>query len=73
MISARILGLVLLVVGVIILLFGMNASDSVADSVKEGMTGRYTDKTMWYILGGAALSVAGVGLTLFGGRPLRST
>ena len=70
--SQRILGLVLLVVGVIILLFGLNASDSVTDTVKEGLTGRYTDKTMWYIVGGAALSVAGAGLALFGGGRLRS-
>lgn len=70
--SQRILGLVLLVVGVILLLFGLNASDSVTDSVKEGLTGRYTDKTMWYIIGGAGLSMGGAALALFGGGRLRS-
>lgn len=66
--SPRVLGLVLLVVGVILFAFGLNASDSVADSVKEGITGRYTDKTMWYLIGGAALAIAGAGTALFGGR-----
>jgi len=70
--TQRILGLVLLVVGVIILLFGLNASESLTDTVNEGVTGRYTDKTMWYIVGGAALSVAGGALALFGGGRLRS-
>lgn len=70
--SQRILGLVLLVVGVTILLFGLNATDSVADNVKEGLTGRFSDKTMWYLLGGAALAVAGGAMTLFGGGRTRS-
>jgi hypothetical protein len=70
--SQRILGVVLLVVGVIVLLFGLNASDSVTDTVKEGFTGRYTDKTMWYIIGGAGLTVAGGALALLGGGRMRS-
>lgn len=64
--SQRTLGLVLLVVGVVLLLFGLNATESVTDTVKEGLTGRFTDKTMWYLIGGAALGVAGLALTLFG-------
>jgi len=64
--SQRTLGLVLLVVGVVLLLFGVNATESVTDTVKEGLTGRFTDKTMWYLIGGAALGVAGLSLTLFG-------
>lgn len=70
--SKRSLGLALLVVGVILLLFGLNASDSVTDTVNEGLTGRYTDKTMWYIVGGAALAVGGAALALFGGGRARS-
>jgi uncharacterized protein DUF3185 len=70
--SQRIIGLALLVVGVVLLLFGLNASDSFNDSVKEGLTGRYTDKTMWYIVGGAGTAALGAALTFFGGRRLRS-
>jgi hypothetical protein len=70
--SQRILGFVLLAVGVIVLLFGLNASDSVTDTVKEGLTGRFTDKTMWYIVGGAAMAVLGGALTLFGGGRARN-
>lgn len=66
--SGRTLGIVLLVVGLVLVGFGLNASHSVTDSVTEGVTGRYTDKTMWYLIGGAALAVAGGGMTIFGGR-----
>src|SRR5689334_16293362 len=47
----RVIGIVLLVLGVILLGFGINAHDSVADSVKENFTGRYTDRTMGYLIG----------------------
>jgi len=65
--SRRSIGFALLVVGVLLLAFGLNATDSLGDSVNEGLTGRYTDRTMWYILGGSALAVLGGGMALFGG------
>lgn len=64
--SPRILGIILLVVGAILLAFGFNATDSVSDTVSEGVTGRYTDKTMWYLIGGAALVIGGGALAFFG-------
>jgi hypothetical protein len=64
--SSRVLGLVLLAVGVALLLFGVNATDSVADTLKEGFTGKYTDKTMWFIIGGIAAAVAGLGMAVLG-------
>ena len=66
--SQRAIGFAILVVGVLLLLFGLNASDSVADTVKEGFTGRFTDETMWYLIGGAALAVIGGVMALFPGR-----
>ncbi|HUR29543.1 MAG TPA: DUF3185 family protein [Planctomycetota bacterium] len=67
----RVFGIVLIVLGVILLGFGFNAHDSVADSVKEGITGRYTDRTMGYLIGGAIAAVAGIGLLMSGrGRSL---
>jgi hypothetical protein len=70
--SQRVLGIVLLVVGLVVLAFGLNATDSVSDSVSEGVTGRYTDKTMWYLIGGGALAVLGAGMAIMrGGRSVR--
>lgn len=65
--SQRLLGIALLVAGVLLLVFGLNATESVGESVKEGVTGRYTDKTTWFIVGGAAAAIVGGLMTLFGG------
>lgn len=62
--STKIIGLVLLVIGAILLVFGWNASQSIADQVTETFSGRFTDETMWYIILGAASVVAGLVLTL---------
>lgn len=55
----RILGIVFLVIGVVLLIIGLNASDSVADQISETFTGKFTDSTTWYILGGIGLAVVG--------------
>lgn len=66
--SQRLLGTVLLVVGVGVLIFGLNASHSVADRVSNTFTGRFTDATTWTIIGGAAAGLLGLLMVLFGGR-----
>lgn len=56
----RILGIVLLVVGLIMLYFGWQSSQSLGDQVAETFTGRFTDSTMWLLLLGAAAAVGGI-------------
>ena len=68
--SMRIVGLVIVAVGIVLLLFGLNAADSPVDQVSEAVTGRYTDTTMWYVIGGIAAIVGGGLLALFGPRRL---
>jgi len=63
----RITGIVLLVVGVAVLIFGLDASHSVADRVSDTFTGRFTEATTWYIIGGAASGLLGLLLVAFGG------
>ena len=46
----RMVGVVLLVVGVAILIYGVNASHSVVDHVSDTFTGRFTEATTWYII-----------------------
>lgn len=64
----RIGGIVLLVLGAVLLIIGLNSSDSVADQVSETFTGRFTDSTMWYIIGGVGLSVMGLVMLAAGGK-----
>jgi len=62
----RIFGIMLLVVGLILLIVGMNASHSAADQVSNTFTGRFTHTTALYILGGGAAGLFGLLLVLFG-------
>ena len=48
--------------------FGLNATDSVGETVTEGVTGKFTDKTNLYLVGGGALAVAGVAMLFTGSR-----
>jgi uncharacterized membrane protein len=64
--TAKLAGLVLIVVGGILLYFGYSASESALESVTETVTGRFSDQTTLYLIGGAACAVAGAGLLLFG-------
>ena len=65
--SQRLVGIVLLVVGIGVLVFGLNASHSLADRVSNTFTGRFTEATTWYIIGGAAAALMGLLLAAFGG------
>lgn len=64
----RILGIVLLIAGIVALYFGWQASEAFVDQTHEALTGRFTDETMWYFIGGGAAVVVGLLLTLFGVR-----
>jgi hypothetical protein len=61
-------GIALLVVGVILLVWGLNAQGSFGSEVSKTFTGHPTDRAMWLIIGGAASGVTGLGLLLFTGR-----
>ena len=63
MASSKLLGIVLLVVGIGLLYFGYQSTQSVGGQVTETLTGRFADETMWYLIGGAAASAAGAFLT----------
>ena len=58
--NRRAIGIALLVGGVILLVFGLNASESFASDVSEMVTGSPTDRSMWMIVLGSAAGVAGL-------------
>ncbi len=63
----RIIGIVLLILGVGLLIVGMNASHSITDQVSNTFRGRFTDATTWYIVGGIAMGVVGMLMLAIGG------
>lgn len=49
----------LLIIGVILLVFGLNAYHSASSDVSRFFTGAPTDKALWLLIGGAAAGVVG--------------
>jgi uncharacterized membrane protein YidH (DUF202 family) len=56
----RALGIGLVVVGVLLVAYGVRATDSFASDVSRFFTGSPTDKSVWLMLGGIACVVVGV-------------
>jgi hypothetical protein len=59
----RAIGVALLVVGAILLVYGINASDSIGSEISEFFSGSPTDKTVWFLIGGAAALIVGLFMT----------
>jgi len=70
--TQRLVGVILVVIGIVVLIMGLNASHSVADQVSNTFTGSFTKATTWYIVGGIASALLGVLLMLFGMRGSRA-
>jgi hypothetical protein len=56
----KVVGLAVLVVGIVLLIFGFNASQSFSSDVSRFFTGNPTDKSIWLIIGGVAAVVVGL-------------
>lgn len=65
MVNNRVLAIVLLVVGLLLLFFAYQSSQSIGDQVTEAVTGRFTESTTWFLILGAASAVASIWLLLF--------
>ena len=63
-----VVGIVLLVVGVVLMIFGMQASASVGSRISELFTGAPSDRTIWLLVAGVAAAMLGLGLLLVGRR-----
>jgi hypothetical protein len=66
--SRKILGLVLLAVGAVLLYFGLQATDAPLEEARETLTGDYSDRTMLYLICGAAAAVGGLAMLVIGKR-----
>jgi hypothetical protein len=64
----RIIGLALLALGVVLMIFGFTATDTLGEQASKVFFGRYTNETMAMIVGGIVSAVVGLCLTVFGAR-----
>jgi uncharacterized membrane-anchored protein len=53
------LSVALLVIGVVLLVFGVNAYHSASSDVSRFFTGAPTDKALWLLIGGVVAGIAG--------------
>lgn len=64
----RILSIVLLLVGLVLFVMGVNEADSVASSFSRLFTDEPTDRALWLLIGGGALILIGGGGLVRGGK-----
>jgi hypothetical protein len=64
----KILSLALLVGGVVLMIIGINATNSFSSDVSRFFTGSPTDKAIWMLIGGIVAAIAGLGMMLRGSK-----
>lgn len=57
--SNKLIGFVLLAVGIMLLVMGYNASQSVGSQFKEAFSGSMSDRATMFYLGGAVVTAVG--------------
>ncbi len=60
----KIVGIALLVLGGVLIYFGINATEAPMEKISESLTGKYSDSTMYYLIGGGISAVLGLVLLL---------
>jgi hypothetical protein len=59
----KVVALALLVGGVVLVILGIDATNSFSSDVSRFFTGSPTDKAVWMLIGGAVATVVGLVLT----------
>ena len=66
----KIFSLGLLIGGVALLIYGVNASNSIGSDFSRLFTGSPTDKSIWLLIGGIVVTIIGAGGLMRGSKPL---
>lgn len=66
------LGIALVVVGAVLVMLGINSSESLGSDISRFFTGTPTDKSMWLLIAGIGAGVTGLFLGLTSGKSGRS-
>ena len=62
------MSLAFVIVGIILMVWGVNASQSFSSGVSRFFTGSPTNKSMWLVIGGIASVLVGLANLFRGGR-----
>ena len=60
----KLIAIALLALGVVLVLFGFNQADAPTEKISEAVTGRYSDQTMMYLIGGSVAAIVGLVMLL---------
>ena len=66
----KILSLALLVGGIVLIIYGINASNSIGSDFSRLFTGSPTDKSIWLLIVGVVAALVGAGGLMRGSRSL---
>jgi len=66
-----IIGVVVAVLGIVLLIMGLSAADSLSSKVSRFFTGEVTDRAMLLMIGGVLLILIGAGAAVIPGRTLK--
>ena len=64
----KIVSVALLAGGIVLMIVGINATNSFGSDVSRFFTGLPTDKAVWMLIGGIIATIVGLGLTLRRGK-----
>ncbi len=64
------ISLALLIGGIILIIYGVSAADSVGGRFTRFFTGSPMDETIWMLLGGIVATIVGAGGLLRGSKPV---
>jgi len=66
----KLISLILLVGGIVLIVYGINASNSIGSDFSRLFTGAPTDKSVWLLIGGVVLAALGAGGLIRGSKSL---
>ncbi len=66
---SKIISLALLVGGIVVIILGVNATNSFTSDVSRFFTGSPTDKAVWMLIGGSVAAIVGLTGALRGSKP----
>jgi hypothetical protein len=64
------IGLALLVPGIVLIVYGIDASNSVSSDLSRTFTGSPTNKALWLLIGGIGAAIVGAAMTFTGARKI---